>query len=93
MQMKLYLIGQGVFFFVDGLMVCPSLHNDVSTTETTNNSSFSQAFLAWKQQDQLILSTLLSSLSIDVFHLVVDCLTSISVWSTLEHALASPSNS
>jgi late competence protein required for DNA uptake (superfamily II DNA/RNA helicase) len=46
-------------------------------------------FLSWKQQDQLILNALLSSFSIDVLHLVVDCPTTASVWSTL----ASPSNS
>jgi hypothetical protein len=32
MQMKPYLIGQGVFFFVDGSKMCPSPHSDVSTT-------------------------------------------------------------
>jgi len=39
------------------------------------------------------LSVLLSSLSVDVLHLVVDCSTSHCVWRTLEKALASPSNS
>ena len=37
--------------------------------------------------------TLLSSLTDDVLHLKVDCLTFASIWSTLEHALASPSKS
>jgi hypothetical protein len=52
-----------------------------------------QSFLRWKQQDQLILSALLSSLSMDVLYLVVDYRTLHSVWCTLEQALASPSNS
>jgi len=39
------------------------------------------------------LSALLSSLSVDVLHLVVDCSTSHYVWRTLEKALASPFNS
>jgi len=39
------------------------------------------------------LSALLSSLSVDVLHLVVDCSTSHCVWCILEKALASPSNS
>ena len=51
-----------------------------------------QFFLCWKQHDQLILSALLSSLSIEVLHLV-NCQTSSSVWRTLEQALASTSNS
>jgi hypothetical protein len=77
--MKLYLIGQGVFSFVDGSTMCPSPHNDVYATSTIFSSSFSQAFLTWKQEDHLILNALLSSLSIDVLHLVVDCPTSTSV--------------
>ena len=53
----------------------------------------SQHFLHWKQHDQLILSALLLSLSMEVLHLVIDCPTSCSVWHTLEQALASTSNS
>jgi hypothetical protein len=93
MQMKPYLIGQGVFSFVDDSTMCTSPHSDVSATSPAFCSGFSPAFLTWKQQDQLILSSLLSSLSTNVLHLVVDCPTSASVWSTLECALASPSNS
>ena len=52
-----------------------------------------QSFLHWKQQDQLILSALLSSLFMDVLYLVVECQTLHSVWCTLEQALASSSNS
>jgi hypothetical protein len=94
--MKPYLIAQGVFLFVNGSHSCSSLHDQSSDPSTTSASlSFgrSQAFLKWKQQDQLILSALLSSLSIDVLHLVVDCPTSTSVWSPSERAPASPSNS
>jgi hypothetical protein len=39
------------------------------------------------------MSALLSSLSTEVLHLVVDCKTSQEIWTTLETALASPSNS
>jgi hypothetical protein len=95
-QMKSYIIGPGVFSFIDGSHSCPSLL-DLSSHSTTAfaniNYDPSQAFLTWKQQDQLILSALLPSLSIEVLHLVVDYPTSASVWSTLERALASPSNS
>jgi len=80
--MKPYLIGQGVFSFVNSSHSCPSPHdlsNDLSANSATFSFGPSQAFLTWKQQDQLILSALLSSLSIDVFHLVVDYPTSASV--------------
>jgi len=90
MQMKSYLLGQGVFGFVDGLNSCPSSH--VLVIDGTS-LQVNQSFLCWKQQDQLILSDLLSSLSIEVLHLVVDCQTSSVVKRTLEHTLASTSNS
>jgi hypothetical protein len=89
--MKPYLLGQGVFHFVDGLMSCPLSH--ISDSYVGPSSTISPSFLRWKQQDQLILSALLSSLSVNVLHLVVDCHTSHCVWRTLEKALASSSNS
>jgi len=91
MQMKPYLLGQGVFHFVDGSVPCPSSH--VVDGSDGSSSAINPSFLRWKQQDQFILSALLSSLSMDVLHLVVDCQTSSCVWRTLEKALASPSNS
>ena len=89
MQMKSYLLGQGIFHFVDGLMSCPPSH--VSDNSVGSSSAINPSFLRWKHQDQLILSMLLSSLSMDVLHLVVDCQTSHCVWHTLEQALTSPS--
>jgi hypothetical protein len=91
MQMKPYLLGQGIFHFVDGSVSCPLSH--VSDSSAGSSSTINPSFLHWKQQYQLILSALLSSLFVDVLHLVVDCSTSHCVWRTLERALASPSNS
>jgi hypothetical protein len=70
MQMKLYFLKQGVFQFVDGALRCPPPH-----IATTNGSSLqvNPYFFRWKQQDQLILSAPISSLSIHVLHLVADC--------------------
>ena len=59
--MKPYLLGQGVFHFVDGSVSCPPFH--VSDSSAGSSSTISPSFLRWKQQDQLILSALLSSLS------------------------------
>jgi len=91
MQMKPYLFGQGAFHFVEGSVSCPPSH--IFYSSTGSSSTISHSFLRWKQHDQLILSALVSSLSVDVLHLVVDCSTSHCVWRTLEKALASPSNS
>jgi hypothetical protein len=90
MQMKPYLLGQGVYAFVDGSYPCPALY--VATTETAA-PAINSFFLSWKQQDQLIMSAFLSSLSTEILHLVVDCDTSHSIWQTLEKSFASPSHS
>jgi hypothetical protein len=90
MQMKPYLLGQGVFSLVDGSISCPSPHILAADGVSLQ---VSQHFLHWKQHDQLILSALLLLLSMEVLHLVIDCPTSCFVWHTLEQALASTSNS
>jgi len=78
MQMKPYLLGQSVFHFVNGSMSCPPSH--VFYNFDSSSSAINPFFLRWKQHDQLILSALLSSLSMDVLHFVVDCQTSSCVW-------------
>jgi len=82
--MKPFLLGQGVYSFVDGTSSCPPSH--LAATETST-FSVNPAYLSWKQQNHL------SSLSVEVLHLVIDCNTSHAIWTTLETAFASPSNS
>jgi hypothetical protein len=90
MQILPYLLGQGVFGFVDGSNTCPSTHVLVHDGISLQVNPL---FQTWKQQDQLILSALLSSLSMEVLYLVVGCQSSCSAWGTLKQALASTSNS
>jgi len=90
MQMKPYLLGQGVYAFIDGSYHCPALY--VIATDITA-PGINPLFLLWKQQDQLIMSELLSSLSTEILHLVVDCDISYSIWRTLEKSFTSPSHS
>jgi hypothetical protein len=85
-----YLLGQSVSHFVDGSMSCPPSH--VSDNSTGSSSIINPSFLYWKQYNQFILSASLSSLFMDVLHLVLDCHISHYVWHTLEKALASPFN-
>jgi hypothetical protein len=73
MQMKPFLLGQDVYSFVDGTSPCPPPH--LAATETST-FSINPVYLSWKQQDHLIMSALLSFLSVEVLHLVVDCNTS-----------------
>jgi hypothetical protein len=90
MQMLPYLLGQGVFGFGDGSNTCPSTH---VLAHDGISLQVNPLFQNWKQQDQLILSALLSSLSMEVLHLIVGCQSSCLAWGTLERALASTSNS
>ena len=90
MQMLPYLLGQGVFGFVDGSNTCPSSH---VLAHDGISLKVNPHFQTWKQQDQLILSALLSCLFMEVLHLVVGCQSSCSAWGTLEQAIASTLNS
>ena len=87
MQMMSYLLGQGVFSFVDDSNACPSPH--VLAADGTS-LQVNLLFLRWKQHDQLILSALLSSLSSEVLHLVVGYQTSCSTWHILLSKLSLP---
>jgi hypothetical protein len=76
MQMKPYLLGQGVYSFVDGSLSCPPSHI-ISSSSVVHVPN--PAFMSWKQQDHLIISIVLSSLSTELLHLVVDCHSSSSI--------------
>ena len=49
MQMKSYLLGQGVFHFVDSSLSCPPAHMIDASADTS--SAINPYFLHWKQQD------------------------------------------
>ena len=90
MQMKSYLLGLGVFHFVDGSFPCHSSHIVVVDDSSIQVNPF---FLFRRQQYQLIMSALISFISINVLHLVVDCKTLHYVLHALEQVLAFLSNS
>ncbi|KAL3571040.1 hypothetical protein D5086_028289 [Populus alba] len=69
MQIKPYLLIQGVYAFLNGSYPCPALYVTATNTVAPDINPF---FLLWKQQDQLIMSALLTSLSTEILHLVVD---------------------
>ncbi|KAB1213363.1 Retrovirus-related Pol polyprotein from transposon TNT 1-94 [Morella rubra] len=80
-QMAPYLHGQHLFRYVDGTISPPSL----LLTGTTQNPSYTH----WFQQDQLILSALISSLSENIIAQVIGLPTSRSIWLALESLFAS----
>ena len=73
MQMKPFLLGQDVYPFIDGTSPCPPSH---LASTATSSLSVNLVYFSWKQQYHLIMSALLSSLSVEVSYLVVDCNTS-----------------
>jgi hypothetical protein len=63
MQMKPYILRQGVFHFIDGSLSCPPPRVVAADSVSLQiNNSF------WKQQNQLILSALLSFFLMDELH-------------------------
>ncbi|KAJ0962959.1 hypothetical protein J5N97_028081 [Dioscorea zingiberensis] len=89
-QFMPYLRSQQLLGYVDGTIVCPSK----TITEATSTGAAqvpNPAYQTWFQQDQLVLSALLSLLSEEVLTHVLFLSTSFEVWSTLEHMFSSRS--
>lgn len=84
------LRGHNLLRFVDGSETAPSatLPDSVDGKITTVPNP---AYAAWYQQDQTLLSQLISSLREDLIPLVIDAVTSRDLWVILETAYASPS--
>lgn len=57
--MKPFLYGQGLFGYLDGSIPCPPVE---ITIDVSHPPLSNLAYAAWIQQDQLIVSTLISSL-------------------------------
>lgn len=76
--------------FIDGFYSCPPPYIVAIDIAAHVLNPY---FLSWKRHNQLIISALLSSMSIEILYLVVDCDISHSIWQTLEKVFASPSHS
>jgi len=50
--MKPYLLGQGVYSYVDGSFLCPPVYISSADMALPN---LNPSYLSWKQQDQLIM--------------------------------------
>ena len=86
-----YMRGQRVFSFLDGTITPPPQVIPNPDTASTIDSIENPEFLTWVQQDQLIMSTLLSSLTEGVLTQVVGCTTSRDLWMALERMFTSQS--
>lgn len=91
-QLVPFLKCQNLMGFVDGSIPCPAALLPVPAGEASSAvSSPNPAFQAWVQQDQGILSMIISSLSEEVMPLVLGRTTSMAAWRSIELALASTS--
>lgn len=96
-QIYPFLKGQGFLGYLDGTLPCPpATLGSPTPTDASSSSAVSPpnpAYLAWVQQDQLILSLIISSLSDEVMYLAVGWDTSHAVWDSITAALASSTRS
>ncbi|KAH9682619.1 retrovirus-related pol polyprotein from transposon RE1 [Citrus sinensis] len=84
---------------LDGSKICPDQflsstqgNSDAmfnASTSSTVTSQENPEFHVWKKQDQMLLSWLLSSISIEILSLVVNSKTSYELWSSLEQQFGS----
>ncbi|XP_012846718.1 PREDICTED: uncharacterized protein LOC105966675 [Erythranthe guttata] len=85
-QILPYLKGQEVFGYVDGTIKAPPATLTVNGTSTPNPE-----FTLWTKQDNLILSTINSSLTEEVLAQVYQSETSHAIWLALQTCFASQS--
>ncbi|KAH0669903.1 hypothetical protein KY285_025519 [Solanum tuberosum] len=85
-QQRLQWVQRG---YVDGSFRCPSSHIIIAGKD---NPEIDPHHAQWIQQDQLILSLLISSISEETLPIVIGLATSKQVWDALKKALSSPSN-
>jgi hypothetical protein len=89
--MASYLEAQDLFGYVDGSIPCPP-QSDQSSSDTSSITLVPNPnYNLWVQQDKLILSAVVSTLSEVVLAHVVGLKTSRDVWTTLEKIFASES--
>jgi hypothetical protein len=89
-----YLEGQSLFGYVTRDTPCPPQYPPPDSSTSNTESSLpvlNPAFSIWYQQDKLILSMLLSTLSESTLTHVVGLKTSHEVWKTLERMFAAQS--
>ncbi|KAA8531224.1 hypothetical protein F0562_005862 [Nyssa sinensis] len=91
-QMVPYFLGQDLFGYLDGTIPKPPKFISVSHPEThVLSETPNPAYSHWMRQDNLILSTLMSSLTEGVLAQVVTHTTSSAVWHALDENFSSPS--
>ncbi|KAJ0040318.1 hypothetical protein Pint_28354 [Pistacia integerrima] len=103
-QLIPYLRGQNLFGYLDGSIPCPpitipsstntSISPPITVPSSTNTSIHipNPTYIHWSQQDQIILSAILSSLTESLLTQIIGLTTSRDVWLALEKTFSSTSS-
>lgn len=70
--------------FLDGSRACPNQYLSGESASTDAIVLENLAYAAWKRQDQMLLSWLLSSINVEILSLVVNSKTSHELWTNLD---------
>lgn len=85
-----YLRSSQLIGYVDGSLQCPS-RMITATTDFGASQTLNPAYLTWYDQDQMVLSRILSSLTKEMLAHVMNMMTTYEAWTTLEHMFMSRS--
>ncbi|KAH9648420.1 retrovirus-related pol polyprotein from transposon RE1 [Citrus sinensis] len=85
--------GNGLESYIDESKLCPEqfLPNRSGSGEASGEGHENPDFVAWKRQDQLLLSWIMSSMSLEILSLVVSSQTTLELWKNLEKQFGSES--
>ncbi|KAH9659677.1 hypothetical protein KPL70_023950 [Citrus sinensis] len=85
--------GNGLENYIDESKLCPDqfLPNRSRSGEASGEGCENPDYVAWKRQDQLLLSWIMSSMSLEILSLVVSSQTSLELWKKLEKQFGSES--
>ncbi|XP_010496264.1 PREDICTED: uncharacterized protein LOC104773372 [Camelina sativa] len=85
-QVKALLAGYGLAGYLDGSVVAPA-----STVTTNGATTVNPEYTLWERQDQLIYSSLLGAISVEVQPILSQTSTSVGIWTLLSSTYARPS--
>ncbi|KAK0582979.1 hypothetical protein LWI29_031884 [Acer saccharum] len=87
-QLRPFLIGHGLYKFVDGSAPAPAPSITSAAATETESSTPNPAYLSWFQQDQLVVSYIVATLTEPMLSLVVGKSTAFEMWTSLNESFS-----
>ncbi|KAH9727159.1 hypothetical protein KPL70_008548 [Citrus sinensis] len=88
-QILSFVRANGLEDLLDGSKTSPDQFLQSETESASGDAELNPAYTTWKRKDQLLLSWLMSSISIEILSLVVNSETSLELWTSLERQFGS----